>query len=108
MELKHPFDEEYSWLWTDEIDHHALIRRPESTFGYDIMNTVHNTFMLVEDDDQARYVIGKMLEHGVRIVDHADEVKNLNPPDPIFLSPEAEAQYKKIQAEMDRKHGNKT
>jgi hypothetical protein len=90
-------DEEMGKMWNEEKDDYVLIRRADSSIGYSIMNTVHNSFCIIEQEDIARYVVNKMLDHKVRVVDDFENVRNANKPPPIFYTPELEAQYKKLK-----------
>jgi hypothetical protein len=67
------------------------------------MDTLYNNMILIEVDDIAQYVIKKMLENGVRVVDDFEQVRNLNRPDPVFYTPELEAQYRKMQEQQKNK-----
>jgi hypothetical protein len=90
-------------MWGEEKNHYALVKRKDSFYSYTIMDTLYNNMILIEVDDIAQYVIKKMLENGVRVVDDFEQVRNLNRPDPVFYTPELEAQYRKMQEQQKNK-----
>lgn len=88
---------EFGKMWGEEKNNYALVKRNDHFFGYTIMNTVYNSKSIIEENDTAKYVIKKMIENGVPVVDNFEQVRNPNRPDPIFYSAELEAQYRKLQ-----------
>jgi hypothetical protein len=83
--------------WAEEKHNYVLVKSTGPFFRYTIMSIVYNTMLIIEEDDIAQYVIKRMLENGVRVVDDFEQVRNPNRPDPIFYSAEHEAKYKKWQ-----------
>jgi hypothetical protein len=77
----------YRRMWEGDRDEYVLERK-DNIFRYTIMNALHNGMVIIEVEDIARYVITKMLAHGVRVVDDFEQVRNPNPPERIFFTPE--------------------
>lgn len=94
---------EFEKTWLEDKHNYVLVRNKNSSPGYTIMDVIHNTMLIIERNDLAEYVIQKMIEHGVRIVDDFEQVRNSNPPDPIFYTSELEAEYRKWQERNKKK-----
>jgi hypothetical protein len=65
---------EFEPLWTNKLADYVLVRNDIFTFGYIILNVHHKTMLIIENDIAAHYVLGKMLENNVRVIDDIYEV----------------------------------
>ena len=89
--------------WSEDKHDYVLVKSKDAFFGYVIMNIVYNTMLIIEENDVAEYVIQKMIEHGVRVVEDFEQVRNPTRPDPIFYTPELEAQYREMSGQQKNK-----
>lgn len=61
-------DRKSEYLWTSDLDKYILVES-DSDLGYSIMidDNTHVGALLIENDNEAKYIIQKMLDAGVRI-----------------------------------------
>jgi hypothetical protein len=60
------------YLWTSEIGDYVL-QETSASGTYLIINTVKDRVLILEDDEEYRLVVAKMIEAGNRILKYGEE-----------------------------------
>jgi hypothetical protein len=70
--------EEFGHIWIRDIDQYALVRNSDFSLGYIIVNSGDYKMLIVSDNYACRYILDRMIEAGVRIVESIDDIKLLH------------------------------